>query len=99
VANKIEEKIVFAIGMSDGVPLIVLGVPKAAWEYMKDGKTHEFDFTKAGLGLRLVLFGAEDHDSAMKTIHQAATAKGEGYIDARNKDFSIPKKDDPDAAS
>lgn len=91
----IEEKIVFAVsptGQGDGAPVVILGIPKGAWEYMKDGKTHNFDLTKAGIPVKLMLFGAESHDAAMKVMNEAFAASGNAYLDARNRDFSIEPK-------
>ena len=73
----------------DGVPLITLGITRAAWVYMKDGKTHTFDLTKAGVSLRLVLFGAKDHADAMKAIETSAKERGIPILDERRRDFSI----------
>ncbi len=85
---KKEEQVIFTIGADhDGVPMVVLAVPEKAWEYMKDGKTHNFDLTKAGLNLRIMVFGGKDHESIISTIKQA-----QGYaeaIKAFDKDFSI----------
>lgn len=90
--RNIEDKIVFAVsyeGQGDGVPIVILGIPRAAWVYMRDGKTHNFDLTKAGVPVKLMLFGAKDHSDAMKTLDDAAKLNGVAYEDARNKDFDI----------
>jgi len=86
-----EEQIVFAVspGNGDGVPLVLLGIPKGAWEYMRDGKTHTFDLTKAGLPIKLMLFGAADHASAMKVVTSDLAAAGVTVRDERRRDFSI----------
>lgn len=92
----IEEKTVFCIapnGTGDGVPLVMLGVPAGAWEYMKDGKTHNFDFTKVGLPIKLMLFGAKDHAEAMGYIEQMAKNAGMTLNNMLNRDFNIhPEK-------
>jgi len=86
-----DKKIVFAIGLCpDNVPLFVLGIPRAAWVHMKDGKTHDFDFTKAGHNFRLMLFGGKDHEDCLKTIQAAASATGRLVTDERETDFTIP---------
>jgi hypothetical protein len=94
--KNIEEKVIF--GVSPGAePMILLGVPKGAWEYMKDGKTHTFDLTKIGLPLKIVMYGAENHTAAMKIIEGHMSAKGQTYADERRRDFSIyptPKEQD-----
>jgi hypothetical protein len=94
----IEEKLVFAIspqGQGDGVPLLIVGLPALAWEYMKDGKTHHFDLTKIGLPVKMIFFGAENHDAAMKAIDAGMKARGEAYLDERQQDFSIEPKPAP----
>lgn len=95
-ARNIEEKMVFAVsyeGQGDGVPVVVLGIPRAAWRYMRDGKTHNFDLTKAGVPVKLMIFGGKDHADVMKTLDDAAKLSGSAYEDARQKDFDIhPRK-------
>lgn len=91
----IEEKMVFGVspeGQGDGVPLVLLGIPAGAWEYMREGKTHTFDLTKIGLPIKIMLYGAADHAAAMKLIEGHLTDKGMPYVDARREDFSIKPK-------
>lgn len=93
-----EEQMVFAVspGNGDGVPLVLLGIPAGAWEYMKDGKTHSFDLTKVGLPIKLMLFGAADHAEAMKIITADMASAGVTVRDERRRDFSIePTGDRP----
>lgn len=90
--ENIEQKCVFALspqGTGDGAPLMIIGIPAGAWEYLKDGKTSHFDLTRVGLPVKLVLFGAESHDAAMKVLANGAKARGEAYLDERQRDFSI----------
>ncbi|TIL29992.1 hypothetical protein [Mesorhizobium sp.] len=90
--RNLDEKLVFAVspaGQGDGVPILLVGVPNGAWEYMKDGKTHHFDLTKAGVPVKLLLFGAESHAAAMKVIDDAMKASGTAYLDERLTDFAI----------
>jgi len=89
MSQTIEEKIVFAIGDSDGVPIVIVGIPKGAWEYMKDGKTHHFDLTRAGLPIKFMLYGASDHAAAMKAIEDAMAAAGAALLDCRREDWGI----------
>jgi hypothetical protein len=93
--HPIDEKLVFALapdGQGDGVPLLIIGVPAAAWEYMKYGKTHNLDFTKVGVPLKMMMYGAESHDAAMKIIQDAMKVLKQPYMDMRREDFSIPEK-------
>lgn len=90
----IEEKIVFAITETtlEG-KVILLGVPNAAWEYMKDGKTHHLDLSAIiGVSCKLLLFGGESHDSIRKTLEQAAAAQGQPVLYER-KDYGIKSMD------
>lgn len=86
----VEDKIIFAVsheGQGDGVPLVILGVPTGAWEYMKDGKTHTFDLTKAGVPVKLMLYGAASHQAAMDVIDGHFKQTGQPYLDERRTDF------------
>jgi hypothetical protein len=65
MAQKLEDKIVFALSPSDVGPILTLGIPQGAWDYMKDGKTHTFDLTSLGVPVKLMLFGASSHDAAL----------------------------------
>jgi len=88
----IESKMVFAVapdGTGDGAPLVMLGIPTGAWDYMSDGKTHTFDLTKIGLPVKLMLYGAADHTSAMKVLEGHLSEQGVAYLDERRTDFSI----------
>ena len=86
--SEIEKKTVFATALSaDGKPLILLGIPRGAWEYMRHGKTNHFDFTAAGIGVQLVMFGGPTHASVLATVKGMCVAEGcaprdETYRDA-----------------
>ncbi len=94
----IEEKMVFGIspGQGDGVPCVLLGIPAKAWEHMRDGKTHTFDLTKAGLPIKLILYGAADHKAAMKMIEGHLAATNTPYLNELQTDFSIKPLDSGD---
>lgn len=87
-----EDKIVFAIspGSGDGVPVVIVGIPVGAWDYMREGKTNHFDLTKVGLKCKFVMFGAATHDAALRALQAGASARGEPMLDERRTDFSIP---------
>ena len=95
MAQDIESKIVFGVapeGNGDGVTTVLLGIPAGAWEHMKDGKTHNFDLTKIGLPIRILLYGAENHTAAMKMVEGHISDRGLSYLDQRREDFSIKPK-------
>lgn len=90
--SKPEEKILFAVSTdhADNTPVILLGIPKAGWEYMKNGKTHTFNLAKIGLPVRLVLFGGKDSDSILKVLKEDLAKQGITIDDQRGKiDFGI----------
>lgn len=90
--GRVEDKVVFGLcpdGQGDGVPLLLLGVPRGAWNYMRDGKTHTFDLTRVGLPVKLILFGATDHASAKAVIEAHNAGLGAPTLDLRRDDFSI----------
>lgn len=89
MAKNIDEKIVFSLANTEVGQLLILGVPKAAWEYMSDGKTHNFDLTAIGFPVKLMLFGADSHDAAIKVMEKAAADAGVALLDGRQKDFDI----------
>jgi hypothetical protein len=98
--TELEGKMVFGVspeGQGDGAPVVLLGIPAAAWEYMKDGKTHTFDLTRVGIPVKLVLYGAKDHATAMEYIRghifEGAEPGGKNILlDQRSVDFSIAPK-------
>lgn len=97
MTRNVEQQIVFAIApdQNGGPPTVILGVPRDAWIYMRDGKTHTFDLTKAtphAIPVKLVLFGGRNHDEIMRTLDAAAKSAGAAYIDARNRNFKIDEK-------
>lgn len=81
-----------AAEQADGKPLVVLGISKDAWEYMKDGKTHSFDLTNAGIPLQLVMFGGGDKASITRDLKESAKAWGITIHDQTDKNFRLPDK-------
>jgi hypothetical protein len=95
MAGDIEQKIVFGITPNPderGTATLLIGIPAAAWEYMKDGKTHHFDLTSIGVPLQIMLYGAATHDEAMKHIEAHNRRLGVAMLDERRRDFSIKPK-------
>jgi len=89
------DQVVFAIGRGEGdaVPTIVLGVSREAWVYMKDGQSHTFDLTKAGVPVKIIMFGAKDREEAKRLIMAGAgNSQNEPMLDATDLDFSIKPK-------
>lgn len=84
-----DEKAVFGVSPTPGGAMVVIGIPAAAWEYMKDGKTHTFDLTKIGLPIKLMLFGAKDRAEAVRIIEQPMQEQGLPVLHDRKTDFSL----------
>lgn len=86
----IEQKIVFGLGATDtGETVILVGIPAGAWEYMKDGKTNHIDFSKAGLPVKLIMYGGKDHDTVFGAIKKHNESMQQPFLDERNNDWSI----------
>jgi hypothetical protein len=88
----IEQKVVFAVapqGQGDGVPVVVLGIPEGAWEYMSKGKTHTFDLTMAGVPVKLILFGGKDHSEVFGILDKTAQVSNTPYLNRMRDDFSM----------
>ena len=93
-------KVLVGIGSPDAPgspPTIVLGVSKAAWEFMQNGMTHTFDLRKVGVPVQIVMFGADSQDDCAALMQQGAAAAGAPFVDARGKDGNLPDLgiDDP----
>lgn len=85
-----EERILFAVTELDApAPLVVMGLPAGAWEYMQDGKTHTFDLTKIGIPVRIVLYGGPDANAVKAALEGFASAQGLETVDRRDEDMSI----------
>lgn len=86
----IDEKVVFMVSVTeDGVPLVIFGIPRPAFERMADGKTSTFDLTSVGVPVRMSCFGGESYEDCMKTLEAAAAASGTIIDKRENKDFGI----------
>lgn len=93
-----EERMVFALGRdATGESMLILGVSQACWDYMKDGKTHHFDLAKAGLPMKLVVFGAPTRDQCVKTIEAHNARAGAATLFQPGKDFGIDSLREKDA--
>jgi len=85
-----EQKVVFAVSpRGEAGADILLGVPLAAWEYMKDGHTHTFDLTKLGLPFRILLYGGPDQATVRAVIDAHNAAHDVTVEDQTDRDFSV----------
>ncbi|MGH8596001.1 MAG: hypothetical protein ACREXT_05020 [Gammaproteobacteria bacterium] len=84
-----EDKMVFAVSMDGDEPMLLLGIPQAAWEYMRGGKTHHFDLTKVGVPIKLLVFGCKDRAEAVAHIETHNRKQGLSTLYQPGKDFGI----------
>lgn len=91
--SEVKKQVIFAMGNDgDGMPFVILGVTEEAWKHMKDGKTHNFDLSKAGLPIKISMFGGKDEKAVMDKINKIMAAANMPYLDQRGEDFDIDKK-------
>lgn len=90
-------QVIFAVSpLPAGGLVVLLGVSKESWEYMRDGRTHNFDLTRLGLPIQVVMFGAETQAEALAHIEKWNKEVGiQELRDMRDVDWSIPPKKDP----
>ena len=88
---KIDERMVFSVSPCvDGGLAITIGISHKAYENMQDGRCSDLDLSKAiGAPIRLIVFGAKDHNACMKVIQDAAKEANISLLDERRTDFSI----------
>lgn len=82
------------VGDATDKTTLIIGIPKPAWEYMKDGKTHHFTLESADIPIQIILFGAKTHDLAISIIKEANRVRGFKTEDRTKEDFSIKPKAD-----
>ena len=85
---KPDETLVFGFAHEVDGAVCLLGVPDAAWGYMKDGKTQLLDLHKLGIPVKLILFGCRTQAEAIKVIEEH-NAKQNRPVLRSNEDFSI----------
>lgn len=87
--EKAKETVFGLSELPDGTKFLMLGMTDAAWATIKSGLTHEFDLTKMGIPVRLVLYGGGSVEDVMQVITAYNEAAGnKTAFDPR--DFSIP---------
>lgn len=84
-------KPVFAYTETPTGPIMIVGMTTASWEYCKDGKTLTFDLDSVGIPLKLVIFGAENHEKAIEVIQTHNAFQEKSMIDVRDQDLGIKK--------
>lgn len=71
-----DKQIAFACGTAPGMtPVVLLGIPSAAYAEMMTGKVHNIDLTREGVRVRLSIFEAPTFDAAKKKISDLQSGK------------------------
>lgn len=69
------EQVVFAYASGeeqpDGVPILTFLMPEASWSYMEGGWCHEFDLTKVGIPIKVMIGRVRNHAHAHALIGKA----------------------------
>lgn len=89
-----ENKIAFCIGDTEDGPVLIFGITPKAWEYMKDGETHQFDLTKVGVPFKVMMFGAADYQSALDVLTIGAQMENIPVHKVTDIDLSFQPKEE-----
>lgn len=84
-----EEKIVFGVSPRESGADLLLGISRAAWEYMQHGQTQTIDLTKLGLPFRLILWGGATQAEIRAAVEVHNAKLGLVTEDQTDRDFSI----------
>lgn len=87
--KELDERPVFLIGQTPDGPALMIGIPDACREMLKDGNSHAFNLTKAGLPLKVLIYGAKDHDAAIAVLEGYAKENNLPFFDERRKNFGL----------
>jgi hypothetical protein len=86
--TNIDNKVVFYLGQGKNGPALIIGIPKKAYEGMKDA-TQTLDLNKIGMPLQVILYAEETHADCKKLIENYAKSIGTSILDLRREDFSV----------
>jgi hypothetical protein len=94
--EKPDQKMLFALSPgsaeTDGIETLTLLIPQAAWDYMRNGMCHEFDLTKIGVPLRMVLAGTPTHKTGLELLRMFGITKTK---DVSTVDMHLPFGEKP----
>lgn len=91
-----DEKVAVMLGDTDsGVPLIILAMGQAAWDYCKDGKTHTFDLSSAGLPVQLMIAGGPTRAGVVELVRHGIEQGGGTMVDGKNPNADLGIKSRP----
>ncbi len=54
-----------------GLPGLTFLMPEAAWHYMESGMCHEFDLTKVGIPIQVIIGRCRDHAAGIDMLRQS----------------------------
>jgi hypothetical protein len=88
-AKSKEHQVVF--GLSADRRFVILGISEASWNFMKDGKTHNFNLEQLGFPVSIVMYGAATRAQAYDMISHLTDNKKDPQLVDLESDFSIPE--------
>jgi len=96
-----EQKVLFAFAPAesqpDGIPTLVFLMTQKARDYMINGLSHDFDLTKIGIPLKVIIGPCHDHASGLAQLEKANGGPlARGFRDARGVSMEINPDAKPD---
>lgn len=67
-----DSKVLVALGEGAEKPVVILGIPAGAWDYMRGGLSHTFDLTSVGIPIQIIMFRGESYADVISTIENVA---------------------------
>lgn len=85
-----DKKVIFALTQdTSGMPVVMLGIPAGAWEHLKHGNTNHFDLSKAGVPVKIIMFGADNRKAILDIIETHNKSIGAATLYQPGKNFGI----------
>lgn len=90
------EKMLFAFAPAhtndSNVPVLTFLMPQAAWDYMHGGLCHEFDLTKLGIPIQVVIGRCRDHVDGLEILQTVNGGALRKHKDVRDVDLKLGQK-------
>lgn len=89
-----KQKVVFALGQNpNGAYQVVLLMPPEAWDYMATGLAHEFDLTKMGVPIQIIIGRCATQDEGKAMLGAIHASQGKPTKDVSHMDVRIFEPD------
>lgn len=87
-----EEQVIFGLSPPDaqGNVTLFLMMPPKSWEHMQSGLAHDFDLSKVGIPIHIVMGRCASHADGMKMLSERIKmVTNMPVVDLREVDFKI----------